>query len=124
MSRQLCLVTGANTGLGFQIIRSLYGSQNTYKILVGARDVAKAEKAIQDLASEFPSSSSTAQPLQIDIEDDTSIKNAFEKVQAEHGKVDVLLNNAGMPSEAVHRPRPLITPRRAIRSPIPARKDD
>ena len=94
-SHIVVLVTGANTGLGFQIVRSLYGSKHPFQIIVGGRSIAKAGQAVKDLAAEFPSSSISVWPLQVDIESDESIQNAFEEVQSKCGRVDVLVNNAG-----------------------------
>jgi NAD(P)-dependent dehydrogenase (short-subunit alcohol dehydrogenase family) len=95
-SQEVVLVTGANTGLGFQIIRALLSSEKAYRIILGGRLLAKAQEAVNAVVREFPSSHSKLCPLQVDIEDDGSIQEAFEKVQFEFGRVDVLINNAGI----------------------------
>jgi NAD(P)-dependent dehydrogenase (short-subunit alcohol dehydrogenase family) len=95
-SQEVILVTGANTGLGFQIIRALCSSvDKSYHILLGGRSLAKAHEAVQAATTEFPSTRSKLSPLQVDIEDDDSIQKAFEDVQSEFGRVDALINNAG-----------------------------
>jgi NAD(P)-dependent dehydrogenase (short-subunit alcohol dehydrogenase family) len=94
-SNQVILVTGANIGLGFQIIRALYSSSTTYTLLLGSRSLEKASKAIRDAVSEFPSSRSSLIPIQIDIEDDDSISAAFADIQSKYGRLDALVNNAG-----------------------------
>lgn len=93
----ITLITGANTGIGFETIKALLGSPNTYTILLGGRSIQKAEDAVQLAKTQFPNSTSTLSAIQIDIEDDASISKAFEEVSAKYGRLDVLINNAGMP---------------------------
>jgi NAD(P)-dependent dehydrogenase (short-subunit alcohol dehydrogenase family) len=95
-SQEVVLVTGANTGLGFQIVRALCGSDDAYTILLGGRSLNKAEEAISAAVNEFPSSRSKLHPIQIDIADDNSIEAAFQEVQTKYGRLDALVNNAGM----------------------------
>ncbi|KAL7764000.1 hypothetical protein ACKLNR_005145 [Fusarium oxysporum f. sp. zingiberi] len=91
--RKLVLVTGANTGLGFQIVKAICSSDTEYEVLVGGRSIQKAEQAITSLKEQFPSSHLHA--IQVDIEDDASIVSAFEHVKTKYGKLDALINNAG-----------------------------
>ncbi|TVY33291.1 Short-chain dehydrogenase/reductase [Lachnellula subtilissima] len=94
-SNPIVLITGANAGLGFEIVKSLLQSPKPYTILLGGRSLAKAEAATQQAQTEFSSSSSVIKPVQIDIESDSSITNLFDQISAEYGRVDVLINNAG-----------------------------
>lgn len=94
-TRPVVLITGANTGLGFEIVKALCQSPKAYTVLLGGRDLAKAKAAAQEARSEFPNTPSTVTTLQVDIEDDDSILQAFERVSTEYGKLDVLVNNAG-----------------------------
>ena len=48
--------------------------------------------------AEFPSSGSKLFPLQVDIEYDDAINRAFGEVQSKFGRVDALINNAGIQS--------------------------
>lgn len=95
-SAEVILVTGANTGLGFEIIRALCSSEKTYDILLAGRSLLKANEAVSSISKEFPSSPSKLWPLRVDIEDDDSIQKAFEEVHSKFAKVDALINNAGM----------------------------
>jgi NAD(P)-dependent dehydrogenase (short-subunit alcohol dehydrogenase family) len=95
MDPRIVLVTGANTGLGYQIIRALCGSEEAYSILLGGRSLVKAQQAVKDAREEFPDSPSRLTPIQVDIESDDSIQNGFEEVKAKHGRLDALVNNAG-----------------------------
>lgn len=91
----IILITGANTGLGFETVRSLYQSANAYTILLGGRSLEKANAAVQQVQTEFPHSASVAAALQVDIEDDDSISQAFQNVAKQYDHIDVLINNAG-----------------------------
>ncbi len=95
-SERVVLITGANTGLGFEMVRSLCKSAKVYEILLGGRSLAKASNAADAIAKEFPTTSSKIRPVQIDIEDDDSIQSLFNEVQAKFGKLDALVNNAGI----------------------------
>lgn len=92
----IVLVTGANTGLGFEIVKTLYSSGRAYEILVGGRSLVKAEEAANAIMKEVPSTRSKIWPMQIDIEDDESIQRMFDDVQSKFGRLDTLVNNAGM----------------------------
>ena len=94
--REVILITGANTGLGFQIIRALCDSTNAYNILLAGRSLLKAQQAVNSATEEFSSSRSKLWPIQVDIEDDDSIQRAFDEVQTKFGRLDALVNNAGM----------------------------
>ncbi|KAF4594912.1 NAD(P)-binding domain protein [Ophiocordyceps camponoti-floridani] len=93
--RKIVLITGANTGLGFEMVRALCGSDKAYEMLVGGRSLDKANKAVEAAVGEFPSSKSRVSAIQVDIEDDESIQRAFEDVKGRFGRVDALINNAG-----------------------------
>ncbi|RCI12222.1 hypothetical protein L249_0152 [Ophiocordyceps polyrhachis-furcata BCC 54312] len=93
--RKIVLITGANTGLGYQMVRALCGSDKAYEILVGGRSMEKAEKAVEEAVAEFPSSKSRVSAIQVDVESDDSIQAAFDKVKSDHGRLDGLVNNAG-----------------------------
>lgn len=96
MRPRVVLVTGANTGIGFQIVRALCSSSEAYSILVGGRSLAKVQDAIKSAETEFSSTQSNLFPIQVDLESDASINRAFDQVQTKFGKLDALVNNAGM----------------------------
>lgn len=98
-SQEVILVTGANTGLGYEIIKALCSSDKAYNILLAGRSHSKAEEAVKSATKEFPSSASKLWPIQIDIEDDDSMQRAFEDVKSRFSRIDALINNAGMISQ-------------------------
>ena len=123
--RDVVLVTGANTGLGYQIIRALCGSDEAYNILLGGRSLPKAQQAVASAIAEFSSLRSKLSPIQVDIEDDNSIQKAFEEVESKFGRLDVLINNAGMVRTGCDEVRQQLTDhRRPIRPAARLRQDE
>lgn len=93
-STPVVLVTGANTGLGLEIVRSLVKGDKAYHILLLSRDLQRGETAAASV-SEENHSHSTVTPFQLDLEDEASIDKLYEYVEKQFGRVDVLINNAG-----------------------------
>lgn len=92
----IVFITGANTGLGLEVVKALFRSSNkSYTILLGGRNIEKAQAAVREVEAEFPKSNTVTKAVQVDIEDDQSIQNVFDLISNEYGKVDVLINNAG-----------------------------
>ncbi|MBD8898806.1 SDR family NAD(P)-dependent oxidoreductase [Rhodanobacter sp. DHG33] len=83
---RVALVSGANRGLGFEVARQL--AARGYSVLLGARDLAKGRHAAKQIAGDV-----TAVPL--DITDATQIAELAAWIEREHGRLDVLVNNAG-----------------------------
>jgi len=72
-------------------------AKGTYHVLVGARSHAKGEAAIKDLRSK--NHPGTCELVQLDQTDDASIAAAAKHVEAAHGRLDVLINNAAIASK-------------------------
>jgi NAD(P)-dependent dehydrogenase (short-subunit alcohol dehydrogenase family) len=86
---RIALVTGANRGIGFEVCRQL--ATKEFIVLLTARDTAKAKTAAKKLADV-----GTLEPLPLDVADAHSIKNAAAEVASRYGRLDVLVNNAGI----------------------------
>lgn len=93
--KKVILITGANSGLGLEIVKALCKQETPYSILVGSRNVQNGEAAIENVKKEIPNTTSTLAIVQVDVESDDSIEKAFETVSSKYGKLDVLVNNAG-----------------------------
>jgi NAD(P)-dependent dehydrogenase (short-subunit alcohol dehydrogenase family) len=85
---EVALVTGANTGIGFEAVRGLL--QKGLTVYLAARDTAKGEAATAELASE-----GDVRFVRIDTTDESTFQPALDRIEAEQGKLDVLVNNAG-----------------------------
>jgi NAD(P)-dependent dehydrogenase (short-subunit alcohol dehydrogenase family) len=91
----IVLITGGNTGIGYETVKALYASPEAHTILMGSRSLEKANDAMSKLHSEVSKSKSVIVSLQIDIEDDNSIEEAVKEVESRWGRIDALVNNAG-----------------------------
>ncbi|KQS75421.1 serralysin [Rhizobium sp. Leaf384] len=91
MTGKNVLITGANKSIGYETARQL--GRLGYRIWLGSRDAGRGTRAVETLLSE----GIDARPIAIDVTDDDSIRNAVRTVQAADGKLDVLINNAGIP---------------------------
>lgn len=89
-NKKLVLVTGANKGIGFEIVRQL--SARSYSVILTSRDEAKGMNALAQLKKQNLS----VEYVQMDIKSEESIREAFNKVNASFGKLDVLINNAAI----------------------------
>jgi NAD(P)-dependent dehydrogenase (short-subunit alcohol dehydrogenase family) len=89
----IALITGANKGIGLETARQL--SKTGVHVLIGARNVAKGEAAVQTLQVEGLS----AEVLELDVTQEQSVKAAAQRVMQRHGKLDILVNNAGIHPE-------------------------
>jgi len=86
----IALVTGANKGIGREIARQLGGLGVT--VWLGARDEVRGRAA----EAELREGGADARFVQLDVTDPASVAAAAEVVDAEHGHLDVLVNNAGI----------------------------
>lgn len=94
-NREIVFITGANTGLGLETVKSLCRSSKSYDIIIGCRTVSKGEEATAEVKREYSSTSSTFDVVQIDIASDESIERAIETITTKYGRLDILVNNAG-----------------------------
>ena len=89
-TKKIALITGANKGIGFETARQL--GQQGIVVLVGARDLAKGEGAAEQLRQE----KIDAHALALDVNDQESIRKAAKQVERDYGRLDILINNAGV----------------------------
>ncbi|KAE9372989.1 NAD(P)-binding protein [Stipitochalara longipes BDJ] len=93
-SRIIVFITGANQGIGYETAKNLLLFSSKYHVILGSRDLTKGTDAISNLLN-FPIKG-TVEAVQIDVTDDASVDAAAKKVRDTLGRLDVLINNAGI----------------------------
>ena len=88
--RRVAVVTGANKGIGLEIARQL--GREGMTVFVGARDAERGRAATEKLRGE----GIDARPLSLDVADDASVAAAEAAITRDPGRLDVLVNNAGI----------------------------
>jgi NAD(P)-dependent dehydrogenase (short-subunit alcohol dehydrogenase family) len=84
---RVALVTGGNRGLGLEVCRQL--AKRGLVVVLGSRDLAKGESAARDLAGEVHA-------IALDVADPEAAAAAVGEVRRRFGRLDVLVNNAGV----------------------------
>jgi NAD(P)-dependent dehydrogenase (short-subunit alcohol dehydrogenase family) len=90
------VVTGANTGLGFETARvlAIRGAQ----VVLACRDLGQAKEAAARILSSRPHQAPPAglQAIRLDLASLASVREAAEEIGSAYGPVDLLINNAGV----------------------------
>jgi 3-oxoacyl-[acyl-carrier protein] reductase len=90
LSGKVVLVTGASRGIGEGIARALAAEGAT--VVCGARDEGKLAAVVSAIGA----AGGTAEPVSLDVSSRASVDAAFDKLLATHGRIDGLVNNAGI----------------------------
>jgi NAD(P)-dependent dehydrogenase (short-subunit alcohol dehydrogenase family) len=89
-NKKIALVTGANRGIGFETVRQL--AQLGHKVLLGARSEEKGIAAADKLKAE----GLDVEFILLDVDDAATHEAAAKHIEEPHGKLDILINNAGI----------------------------
>jgi carbonyl reductase 1 len=93
--QRIILITGANKGIGFEIVKKLVQqplSNTNNVILLGSRDLKRGQEALRQLGSPL-----NVHLLQVDTSSKESITHAFNEINQKYsGQLDVIINNAGI----------------------------
>jgi NAD(P)-dependent dehydrogenase (short-subunit alcohol dehydrogenase family) len=86
----IALVTGANRGIGLEVVRQL--AQRGFTTVLGSRDAGKGRAAADILAAE----GLRVEPRRLDVDDPDSMREVAAELDSEFGRLDVLVNNAAI----------------------------
>jgi len=96
MTQKVVLVTGSNKGIGYGIIETLLEKKLKLVIILSARNEELGKKSYELLSSKYPNSKDKFYFHQLDISKEESIKNFCSWVKEKFGKLDYIVNNAGV----------------------------
>jgi NAD(P)-dependent dehydrogenase (short-subunit alcohol dehydrogenase family) len=88
-AKGFAIVTGANTGIGFEAARALAG--NYYEVILACRSLEKGQAAVDAIVKEFPQAQVRAMPL--DLTSRVSIRSFAQSFPK--NSIAILINNAG-----------------------------
>ena len=94
MKEQVVLVTGANKGIGYGIAKHL--GLSGWKVIIGARDKERADKAISELES---AGVNVLGWVNVELRDLNSIEQAAKEINEKYADLSLLVNNAGIPGD-------------------------
>ena len=94
MSKKIVLVTGANKGIGYGIAKHL--GLSGWKVIIGARNQERAEKAIGQLKA---AGIDVVGWVNIELKDLTGIERVAKEIQEKYPQLTLLVNNAGIPGD-------------------------
>lgn len=89
-SESVALVTGANRGIGLEVVRQL--ARLGFTVILGSRDERKGEEA----AAELTRDGLKVQAARLDVTDESSVEELRRWVEGRFGRLDVLVNNAAI----------------------------
>ncbi len=87
---KIVFITGTSTGFGKLTATTL--AKAGYTVIAGMRGIGEKNEAVANELGALPN----IEVVEIDVTDDFSVTNAFEKVLQKYGKIDVLVNNAAV----------------------------
>jgi len=93
LSGKIAIVTGSNTGIGFETAKALYAAGA--QVTIAARDVQKAKNAIQKNQSDTPGTG-TLDYGKLDLANIGQVREFADLFMQKHTKLDILVNNAGV----------------------------
>jgi len=88
---ELALITGATRGIGLETVKQL--SKRGLFIYLGSRNLEKGETIVKELGR---NGFQNIKAIEIDITNPVTIKSAKSIIEKEQGKLDILINNAGI----------------------------
>jgi len=92
LSDKIAIVTGANSGIGYEIARAL--SNKNAKVILACRNKENGEAAVRQIVLAYPEAQ--VELMQIDLSDLSSVQHFSGKFTNHYDRLDILINNAGI----------------------------
>src|SRR5215216_1723489 len=93
--KRVAIVTGGSRGIGAAIVRRL--ARDGMHVVA----VARSQDKLQDVCNGINSEGGSAEPVACDISDARALAATIEQVGDRHGRLDVLVNNAGITKDGL-----------------------
>ena len=97
-SKKIVLITGSNKGIGYGIIEALLKKKSKLRIVLTSRNESLGLASYNQLLQKYPYSKNDFFYHQLDITKAQSISNIISWIKKEFGKIDYLVDNAGLGS--------------------------
>jgi NAD(P)-dependent dehydrogenase (short-subunit alcohol dehydrogenase family) len=92
LTGKIAIVTGANSGIGYEMARALARKEAT--VILACRNKDKGEAAVRQIAQEHPEAK--AELMQLDLSDLASVHRFADEYTSHYDRLDILINNAGI----------------------------
>ena len=89
---RVAVITGANTGLGYETAAAL--ADHGARVVLAVRHLDKGKEAADRITAQSPGADVALQEL--DLTSLESIRTAADQLRSEHNRIDLLINNAGV----------------------------
>ena len=92
LTAKVAIVTGANTGIGYEMARALADKSAT--VILACRNRDKGEAAVRQIRREYPEAK--VELLQVDLSELASVRRFADEFTSHYDRLDILINNAGI----------------------------
>ncbi len=92
LTGKAAVVTGANSGIGYEMVRAL--ARKGAIVILACRNKEKGEAALRQIRQEDPEAK--VELMQLDLADLASVRYFADKFSSNYGRLDILINNAGI----------------------------
>lgn len=88
-SAQVVFVSGANRGIGYELVRQL--SQQAYNVVAGYRSASSSQQLLDDAKE-----ANNILPYKVDVTVESDLQGLYEAIAEKYGRLDIVINNAAI----------------------------
>jgi NAD(P)-dependent dehydrogenase (short-subunit alcohol dehydrogenase family) len=92
LTGKIAIVTGANSGIGYEMVRAL--ARKEARVILACRNKDKGEAAVRQIAQAYPEAK--ADLMRLDLSDLASVRRFADEFTSRYDRLDILINNAGI----------------------------